>query len=129
MFFSTADMASQNVGANVPSHHDKSPFHTDELAAINSKSVAEGEFFPSVRLRDGTAVRTGTVATMLLNIKRYNSGERGEVERELELAIPTLHKVGLFELFTTDEWKSGTNAGRSLVGALAEKYIESQHTD
>lgn len=48
-------------------------------------------------------MQTGTVATMLHNIQLYNSGERGAIEDELILAIPTLFKVGLFDLFPINE--------------------------
>jgi len=36
-----------------------------------------------VKLKDGTTVQTGTAATTLHNLKLYNSGERGKVEKEL----------------------------------------------
>ena len=61
---------------------------------------------------------------MLQNALLYNAGERGEVERELELAIPTLVQVGLFELFDVDEWIVGHNPDRSYVGALAKRYLQ-----
>lgn len=64
--------------------------HTDQLNKINKKVVAAGEFLPVVMLKDGTPVQTGTVATMLYNIKQYDEGVRGKIESELELAIPTL---------------------------------------
>ncbi|ENV52278.1 DUF7709 family protein [Acinetobacter junii] len=89
---------------------------TDELSEINQKVVQEGEILPQVRLRDGSRVQTGTVATMLHNIHLYNMGVRGDVEDELALAIPTLVKVGLFDLFSVDEWINGNNAGRKFVG-------------
>ena len=55
-------------------------------------------------LKDGSQVQTGTVATMLHNIELYNAGQRGQIEEELKIAIPTLVKVGLFDLFEVDEW-------------------------
>ena len=61
-------------------------------------------------LKDGSQVQTGTVATMLHNIELYNAGQRGQIEEELKIAIPTLVKVGLFDLFEVDEWIKGTNA-------------------
>jgi hypothetical protein len=51
---------------------------------------------------------------MLVKIKLYNSGERGNIERELEIAVPTLFKVGLFDLFPSDEWIKGGNPGARL---------------
>ncbi|WP_047249675.1 hypothetical protein [Chromobacterium subtsugae] len=100
--------------------------HTNELAAINSKVIADGETLPAVKLRDGSTVQTGTVAAMLVNIAAYNRGERGEVERQLELAVPTLFKVGLFDLFPVEEWLRGDNPGRALLGALAARHLADQ---
>lgn len=100
-----------------------SPEHTAELQAVNAKILAQGETLPTVQLKDGSKVQTGTVATMLQNISLYNAGARGDVERELELAVPTLFKVGLFDLFTPDEWLSGGSPGRALVGRLAKVYL------
>ncbi|MBJ7537460.1 DUF7709 family protein [Marinomonas transparens] len=100
-----------------------SPEKTEQLGAINKKILAEGEELPVVTLKDGSKVQTGTVATMLRNIALYNAGERGEVEEQLEAAVPTLIKVGLFELFPIYEWISGQNSGRSFVGLCAKKYL------
>lgn len=102
---------------------DKSVENTDRLASINHKIVSDGETLPTVQLKDGSRVQTGTVAAMLHNIALYNAGERGQVERELELAVPTLIKVGLFELFAPDEWIDGSNPGRELVGRYAKQYL------
>ncbi len=96
---------------------------THELSEINQKVVQEGEVLPQVRLKDGSQVQTGTVATMLHNINLYNAGIRGEVEAELECAIPTLVKVGLFDLFSVDEWIKGDNAGRRFVGEKAKEFL------
>ncbi len=76
----------------------------DQLSVINQKVVGEGEVLPQVVLKDGSQVQTGTVATMLHNIELYNAGQRGQIEEELKIAIPTLIKVGLFDLFEVDEW-------------------------
>ena len=97
--------------------------NSDQLAEANQKIVSEGQVLPSVRLKDGSKVQTGTVATMLHNINLYNSGERGQVEKELELAVPTLIKVGLFELFAPDDWINRSNPGRRFVGELAKGYL------
>ncbi|KXZ73096.1 DUF7709 family protein [Acinetobacter venetianus] len=97
-----------------------------ELSEINQKVVQDGEILPQVKLKDGSRVQTGTVATMLHNINLYNTGVRGEVEDELILAIPTLIKVGMFELFSIDEWIQGDNPGRKFVGEKAKAFFESQ---
>ena len=100
-----------------------SPSGTAELAGINRKIVADGETLPAVKLRDGSTVQTGTVAAMLHNVALYNAGERGEVERQLELAVPTLIKVGLFGLFPPAEWLAGDNPGRRFVGLKAQALL------
>ncbi len=103
-----------------------SPENTEQLGSINKKIVAEGEELPVVTLKDGSKVQTGTVATMLRNVALYNAGERGEVEEQLKIAVPTLIKVGLFELFSVDEWINGQNPGRSFVGLYAKEYLGKQ---
>ncbi|WP_144408993.1 DUF7709 family protein [Photobacterium halotolerans] len=97
--------------------------NTEQLGAINQKVVADGENLPAVTLKDGSKVQTGTVATMLHNIALYNAGQRGMIEKELELAIPTLVKIGLFDLFSPDEWVNGANPGRRFVGLAAKQYL------
>ncbi|ENU25759.1 DUF7709 family protein [Acinetobacter modestus] len=96
---------------------------TKELAEINQKVVQDGEVLPQVKLKDGSRVQTGTVATMLHNINLYNAGVRGAVEEELIFAVPTLFKVGMFDLFSADEWINGTNAGRRFVGKQAKQFL------
>ncbi|MEO5795387.1 MAG: hypothetical protein ABIP34_10830 [Rhodoferax sp.] len=93
------------------------------LARVNQKILAAGETLPRVTLHDGSQVQTGTVAAMLHNVALYNAGARGEVEHELELAIPTLVKIGLFALFGPEEWCSGSNPGRQFVGLKAKEYL------
>ncbi|GAB2689808.1 hypothetical protein GCM10027155_19120 [Acinetobacter apis] len=97
---------------------------SEQLAKINQKVIEDGQNLPSVKLKDGSTVQTGTVATMLHNIQLYNAGERGSVEDELILAIPTLLKVGIFDLFSVDEWIAGDNSGRSFVGVQTKKYLD-----
>ncbi|MDV2441842.1 hypothetical protein QR665_20700 [Acinetobacter gerneri] len=97
---------------------------TEQLANINKKVVEDGQNLPSVKLKDGSTVQTGTVATMLHNIQLYNFGERGAIEDELILAIPTLFKVGLFDLFPINEWINGDNAGRKFIGEQAKIYLK-----
>ena len=98
--------------------------NTEELAQINAKIIAYGERLPAVKLKDGSRVQTGTVATMLHNLQLYNSGERGQVEEELRLSIPTLFKVGLFDLFSPQEWINGNNPGRKFVGQAALEHLQ-----
>ncbi|AQU82639.1 MULTISPECIES: DUF7709 family protein [unclassified Halomonas] len=102
--------------------------NSDQLAAVNKKIVSEGQMLPSVQLKDGSKVQTGTVAAMLHNINLYNSGERGQVEKELELAVPTLIKVGLFDLFAPDDWIHGSNPGRRFVGEIAKDYLSGERS-
>lgn len=97
----------------------KSPSHT--LADINQKILATGEFLPEVTLKDGSRVQTGTVAAMMANIELFNGGE--DVARELEAAVPTLIKVGLFTLFSPEEWLLGNNKGRHFVANKALEYM------
>jgi len=101
----------------------------DQLSVINQKVVGEGEVLPQVVLKDGSQVQTGTVATMLHNIELYNAGQRGQIEEELKIAIPTLVKVGLFDLFQVDEWINETNAGRTFVGMQAKTYLQQKEQE
>lgn len=114
------DVSHSEIDSPMP---NRKPENTEQLGEINQKIIAPGESLPAVRLKDGSTVQTGTVATMLHNVSLYNAGARGEVERELELAVPTLIKVGLFALFTPEEWINGTNAGRRYVGQKAREYL------
>ncbi|NNP70634.1 hypothetical protein [Acinetobacter sp. Ac_5812] len=99
---------------------------TQQLSEINQKVLQEGEVLPQVTLKDGSRVQTGTVATMLHNINLYNAGVRGVVEEELILAVPTLFKVGMFDLFSVEEWINGNNAGRKFVGEKAQEFLDNQ---
>lgn len=101
----------------------------DQLSVINQKVVSDGEVLPQVVLKDGSQVQTGTVATMLHNIDLYNAGQRGQIEEELKIAIPTLIKIGLFDLFEVDEWINGTNAGRTFVGTQAKAYLQQKEQE
>jgi hypothetical protein len=100
------------------------PDNAERLAQVNQQILAPGESLPAVTLKDGSKVQTGTVATMLHNVARYNDGARGEVEIELELSVPTLFKVGLFDLFAPEEWLAGANPGRRFVGLKALEFLE-----
>ncbi len=96
----------------------------DELARINQKILAQGESLPTVQLKDGTTVQTGTVATLLHNINLYNLSKSEKVQNELKLAIPTLFKIGLFDLFPPHEWLNTSNEGRKFVGNAALEYLQ-----
>lgn len=105
---------------------DKNIGHTDALAGINQRIVSAGEILPAVRLAAGSRVQMGTVAAMLRNVQRFNDGERGQVEVELRMAIPTMTNVGLSEFFSPDEWIGNTgNAARRFVGECAKAYLSS----
>ncbi|MDX5371119.1 MAG: hypothetical protein LPK18_01605 [Pseudomonadaceae bacterium] len=46
------------------------------------------------------------------------------VERELELAVPILCRIGLFQLFSPEEWMAAAdNPGRRFVGRKAREYL------
>lgn len=62
----------------------------------------------------------------MVNVKAYDAADdtsRIELESAIRSAIPTLHKVGMFDLFAPEEWISNRSLGRSLVGRLAQDYI------
>ncbi|MEB5476130.1 DUF7709 family protein [Acinetobacter pollinis] len=94
-----------------------------KLSKVNQKVLQESQSFPTVKLKDGTPVQTGTVAALLYNIQLYNQGERGPIEEEMRLAIPILFKIGFFELFPPNEWISKENFGRNFVGHAAQAYL------
>ncbi|MDQ1088972.1 MULTISPECIES: hypothetical protein [unclassified Siphonobacter] len=96
----------------------------DELARINQKILAQGESLPTVQLKDGTTVQTGTIATLLHNINLYNLSKSEKIQHELKAAIPTLFKVGLFDLFPPAEWLNTNNEGRKFVGNAAIEYLQ-----
>jgi hypothetical protein len=97
----------------------------DPLKSINEKILAntEGQSFPVVQLVDGSIVRTGTFATFVYNIFEYNKKPSLELENEIRAAIPTLIKIGLFNLFEPNEWMSTTNKGRHLVGTIVSTIV------
>ncbi|CAF1238584.1 unnamed protein product [Adineta ricciae] len=108
---------------------------TNDVASTYCRilNVAEGASLPAVQLKDGSTVQTGTVAAMLKNIERFNNGENREGDEaryELERCVPVLLKVGLFALFTPDEWISTNgqpeNPGRKFVGELAQQLLTMQ---
>jgi hypothetical protein len=104
--------------------HDMS---NESLQETNNKTLGTtAGTFPIVTLPDGRKVPTGTVGALLVNIKLYDEGNkerRAELEPAIQSAIPTLTKVGMFDLFAPDEWTSESSPGRALVGKLAKDYL------
>lgn len=99
----------------------------ESLQETNNKTLGTNAgTFPIITLPDGRKVPTGTVGALLVNIKAFDEGteeQRVELEPAIRSAIPTLHKVGMFDLFTPDEWITDRSPGRSLVGRLARDFI------
>ncbi|KAJ5095268.1 hypothetical protein N7532_007559 [Penicillium argentinense] len=103
----------------------------EALQETNNKALGTAAgTFPIVTLPDGRKVPTGTVGALLVNIKAFDEGfdegseeDRVRLELAIRSAIPTLHKIGMFDLFAPDEWFSQSSTGRSLVGQLAKDYI------
>ena len=91
------------------------------LARVNQKIHATGDAHQRADLHDDSHLHT--VTTLLRNVALYNAGARGEVEKELEQAIPSLLEIGLIGLFSPEEWCSGTNLGRQFVGLKAQVYL------
>jgi len=108
-----------------------------------------GENLPLVTLRDGQKVQTGTAARLILSIQDYNSlvernhcqsqnfpseigSSNSEVESkkqellvEMESAIEPLMRVGLLQIFSTEEWiGDGSNEGRAAFGRLYKSRLE-----
>ena len=46
---------------------------------------------------------------------------KSDIERMMELAIPTLAKVGFLDLFPIDEWEASNSDGRKFVGRRAKE--------
>ncbi|KAL6245595.1 hypothetical protein RBB50_007594 [Rhinocladiella similis] len=91
--------------------------------------------FPTVKMADGQTVPTGTVATLLFNIRAYDQllreiatgditkrEELETLEGEIKDPVPLLMKLGMFELFSPDEWCAG-GPGRQLVGKTAKEIM------
>ncbi|KAF2141502.1 uncharacterized protein K452DRAFT_298864 [Aplosporella prunicola CBS 121167] len=71
--------------------------------------------------RDGTGDgREGTEATKAA--AEATKAQKAQLEHEIRLALPLLHKVGMFELFSVEEWGGGrATAGRKFVAREARK--------
>ena len=97
------------------------------LEDINQKILPSGQTFQPVTLPDGTKLPTGTVATLLHNIRLYDqsvdNAEKTQLEGEMKMAIPLLKKLGFFDLFTPDEWMPGKSPGRGFVGEQVGRMV------
>ncbi|PWY90198.1 hypothetical protein BO70DRAFT_426573 [Aspergillus heteromorphus CBS 117.55] len=100
-----------------------------DLVALNSLTL--GTNMPEVTLPDGSKVQTGTVGTLLINIRAYNRayavGDHAQMETlqaGLKAAVPLLQRVGMFDLFRPEEWIAGENEGRRLVGRMYQELVE-----
>ncbi|KAI0477999.1 hypothetical protein F4859DRAFT_513580 [Xylaria cf. heliscus] len=105
---------------------------TNALSDLNSATL--GAKFPEITLPDGSKVQTGTVGALLVNIRAYNAAhaagntDKAQVlEASFKAALPLLDKVGLFDLFTPEEWIRGDNEGRKAVGRLYQDFKAGQH--
>lgn len=89
----------------------------ESLQETNNKTLGTNAgTFPIITLPDGRKVATGTVGTLLVNVKAYDEGDeerRAELEPAIKSAIPTLVKAGMFDLFTPQEWTSESSLGRT----------------
>lgn len=110
-----------------------------ELTRLNSATL--GAEMPEITLANGQKVQTGTVGALLRNIFAYDelirlldstteaqknqlNAEVAKYELMLKTPLPLLQKVGLFDLFSPEEWVNGGTPGRKFVGrcALAAGY-------
>ncbi|KAK7222167.1 hypothetical protein V2G26_010170 [Clonostachys chloroleuca] len=102
------------------------------LQNINSATL--GVSMPEITLPDGSKVQTGTVGALLANIKAYNqahathdTASMAQLEPAMKAAIPLLSKVGMFDLFSAEEWIRGDNEGRKFVGRAYLEYQKGSH--
>lgn len=108
--------------------HQKSINIDDKtLYEINNRALGVSpESFPVVTLPNGDKLPTGTVGALLVNLRSYDTGteeDRKALEPAIRAAVPVLKKVGMFDLFTPDEFCSGGGDGRKLVGKLAKELF------
>ena len=107
------------------------------LHATNQKLGA----FPIVTLPSGQKIPTGTIGTLLYNIRLYDElraksesseadpAEMTKLETEMRATIPILTKVGMFDLFSAEEWSAegAKSDGRKFVGKCAlEAEVEKE---
>lgn len=74
-------------------------------------------------LASGEKVQTGTMATLMHNIKLYGAEttteeEKAQLEKETEIAIPLLSKLSMFKPFGVGEWKAGGKDGPLREGKM-----------
>lgn len=91
-----------------------------------------------VTLSSGERVPTGTVAAFMKNLKAYEECAEAEssgklspeevqdkkksIESEIRQSLPLLKKLGMFELFSVEEWGSNTaRASRKFVAEEARR--------
>jgi hypothetical protein len=107
--------------------------NVNDLQSINNKTLGtNANAFPIVTLPNGQKVPTGTVGALLVNIKAYDVSEqsqRAQIEPALRAAIPVLQQVGMFDLFSPEEWVKGGSPGRAFVGKVAMEMHESNETN
>ncbi|KAK9831680.1 hypothetical protein WJX74_005805 [Apatococcus lobatus] len=68
------------------------------LQKVNNQ-LLNPDLWPELTLSNGSKVQAGTFGACLAIIRRYNQGERGEVEDAIRLALRTLVRVGLLTCF------------------------------
>lgn len=122
-----------------------------KLAALNSATL--GVEMPQITLPDGSKVQTGTMgyvfnithhlleltaklqtySALLINIRAYNEAHKAGdkektalLEESMRATLPLLEKVGMFGLFSPEEWIQGDNEGRKVVGKLYQQYKSEQ---
>lgn len=100
---------------------------TEQLQATNNKTLGTAAgAFPIITLPDGRKVPTGTVGALLVNIKTYDESDgaqRAAIKESMRSAIPTLFKVGMFDIFPPEDWVTSRSPGRSIIKELAEEYL------
>jgi len=113
-------------------------------AVTNLNSATLGVNMPIITLPSGQKMPTGTIGTLLVNVKKYDtlaaqSGdatgqEQDEIKTQLKeleatfnAALPLLMKFGMFDLFTPDERITDHGSpGRTRVGKLAKAHQDGQ---
>ncbi|UNI22948.1 hypothetical protein JDV02_008791 [Purpureocillium takamizusanense] len=105
------------------SSHLTASNQADDLQSINNTTLGtNAKSFPVVTLPNGERLPTGTVGALLVNIRAFDAGDEGTraaLEPAIRAAVPVLAKVGMFDLFTPDEWINNGGPGRALVGQVA----------
>ncbi|KAI0111734.1 hypothetical protein F4814DRAFT_450409 [Daldinia grandis] len=94
------------------------------LAALNSATL--GAEMPQITLPDRI------YSALLINIRAYNEAHKVDKNKKTQLqesmraTLPLLEKVGMFDLFTAEEWISGNNEGRKVVGKMYQEFKSRQ---